>query len=117
MPNEGANDIMTSEKSTNVRIKAIQLALRLLPTGWAGKIAGRLFLGAPPRRRTSEEERAILQTGEELRVRSQGEELHVWRFGVGPAILLVHGWGGSGAQLARFVEPLLEAGFSVLTFD
>jgi len=32
-------------------------------------------------------------------------------------VLLVHGWGGRGAQLASFVEPLVARGFSVLTFD
>jgi alpha-beta hydrolase superfamily lysophospholipase len=27
------------------------------------------------------------------------------------------GWGGRGAQLAAFVEPLLARGFSVVTLD
>jgi pimeloyl-ACP methyl ester carboxylesterase len=32
-------------------------------------------------------------------------------------VVLVHGWGGRGAQLAAFVAPLLEAGYHVILFD
>lgn len=40
------------------------------------------------------------------------------RFGsAGPAVLLLHGWGGRGTQLGFFVKPLLAAGFRVVTFD
>jgi pimeloyl-ACP methyl ester carboxylesterase len=35
----------------------------------------------------------------------------------GPTILLAHGWGGTAAQLSRFVRPLLAAGFHVVAFD
>ncbi|MBI2308972.1 MAG: alpha/beta fold hydrolase [Rhodocyclales bacterium] len=34
-----------------------------------------------------------------------------------PAVLLVHGWGGVGAQLGSFVAPLLARGFRVVWFD
>jgi pimeloyl-ACP methyl ester carboxylesterase len=39
------------------------------------------------------------------------------RLGRGPAVLLVHGWGGRSSQLAAFAPPLLEAGCSVIAFD
>jgi len=32
-------------------------------------------------------------------------------------VLLVHGWGGHGGQFAAFVEPLVSAGFRVVTLD
>jgi pimeloyl-ACP methyl ester carboxylesterase len=38
----------------------------------------------------------------------------------GPAdktVLLVHGWEGRGSQLGAFVDPLVERGFRVVTFD
>lgn len=38
-------------------------------------------------------------------------------WGTGPRVYLVHGWGGHRAQLAAFVEPLVEAGFQVITYD
>lgn len=34
-----------------------------------------------------------------------------------PLVLLVHGWSGRGTQLGSFVEPLLDAGYRVLSFD
>ena len=40
--------------------------------------------------------------------------LAVWQTGPenAPAVLLVHGWGGIGAQLSGFVPPLLARGFA-----
>lgn len=35
----------------------------------------------------------------------------------GPVVLLVHGWGGSAAQMTPLVKPLVESGFQVLAFD
>jgi pimeloyl-ACP methyl ester carboxylesterase len=37
--------------------------------------------------------------------------------GSGPAVLLMHGWGGSSAQLGRLVAPLVKRGFSVAALD
>ncbi len=34
-----------------------------------------------------------------------------------PLIMLVHGWTGRGSQMGAFAEPLLKAGFRVLSFD
>jgi len=33
------------------------------------------------------------------------------------AVLLAHGWGGRGVQMASFVQPLLAAGYRVVWFD
>jgi pimeloyl-ACP methyl ester carboxylesterase len=46
-----------------------------------------------------------------------GHRVRAWRFGDGPVVLLVHGWGGSGGQMAAWLEPLEDAGLSVVTFD
>jgi pimeloyl-ACP methyl ester carboxylesterase len=43
--------------------------------------------------------------------------LPIWAWGQGPVVLLVHGWEGRGSQLGAFVEPLVAAGFRVVTFD
>jgi pimeloyl-ACP methyl ester carboxylesterase len=34
-----------------------------------------------------------------------------------PTVLLVHGWGGWGLQMAYFVKPLLDLGYAVITVD
>jgi pimeloyl-ACP methyl ester carboxylesterase len=76
----------------------------------------RLFLH-PPRRQPSRRERDALAEGEALVVAAGREKLRAWRFGAGPTVLLVHGWGGRGGQLAPLVPPLATAGFSVVAFD
>jgi pimeloyl-ACP methyl ester carboxylesterase len=45
--------------------------------------------------------------------------LAVWQAGpaAAPAVLLVHGWGGRGAQMGSFVDPLLASGYRVVWFD
>lgn len=38
-------------------------------------------------------------------------------WGVGPAIYLVHGWGGWRGQLGSFVDPLVSRGYRAIAFD
>lgn len=88
-------------------------------------LAERLF--TTPRRHTRpERERGVLSTARASTVevtlrapRWNGTRLAVptWRWGVGPAVLLVHGWEGRGSQLGAFVSPLVAAGMSVVAFD
>lgn len=78
--------------------------------------AERLFL-TPPRRAGSSPEREVLAAGEALVIEAGGERLRAWRFGAGPAVLLVHGWGGRGGHLAAFVPPLVAAGCAAVAFD
>ncbi len=63
-------------------------------------------------------EQAILENGNSYRVPFEGGELTVTTWGdAGPAILLMHGWGGSRAQMTGFVNPLLKAGYRVVSYD
>ena len=50
-------------------------------------------------------------------VESQGRTIRGHRWGSGPVVYLVHGWGGNETQLAKLVPPLVTAGFSVVTHD
>ena len=34
-----------------------------------------------------------------------------------PKVLFIHGWSGRGTQCAFFIEPLLQAGFQIISFD
>jgi pimeloyl-ACP methyl ester carboxylesterase len=63
-------------------------------------------------------DQAILERGTADRVPFEGGELAVTTWGsAGPNILLMHGWGGSRAQMTGFVEPLLSAGYRVVAYD
>lgn len=46
-------------------------------------------------------------------------DIAVWQSGpaTAPAVLLSHGWGGSGMQMSSFVEPLLARGYRAVWFD
>jgi pimeloyl-ACP methyl ester carboxylesterase len=39
------------------------------------------------------------------------------KWGSGPVIYLVHGWGGRRGQLDSFVAPLVQSGHTVVAFD
>lgn len=121
-----------SRNSTTVRspaaIRVARVALQtayLLSDELGASLAERLFT-TPKRHARPERERAILASGRQFSVdvllrspRWNGEHTQItaWRWGVGPTVLLVHGWEGRGSQLGALVEPLVAAGLSVVAFD
>jgi pimeloyl-ACP methyl ester carboxylesterase len=77
----------------------------------------RAFFG-PSRYEVKPAEQEILNWGITSRIPFDGGELVVTTWGSsGPAVLLMHGWGGARAQMTGFVDPLLFAGFRVVAFD
>ena len=44
-------------------------------------------------------------------------QIAAWRCGSGPAVLLMHGWGGASAQIAALAPALVARGFSVVALD
>jgi pimeloyl-ACP methyl ester carboxylesterase len=110
------------EKSTTVRSLSPELAKAALRTlermspQLASRFAARLF-ATPGRRAPRAWERSIFAEAEPFQLHAAGTNLRGARIGEGPAVLLVHGWGGGGSQLAAFVPPLLAAGCAVVAFD
>jgi pimeloyl-ACP methyl ester carboxylesterase len=118
----------TQEKSTIVRIRRIvvpRLTLAVVRAsfwllertapGLGARWAERLWFRVP-RDRGSKGGRRPLD-GDRFRVPVPGGSVVGWSFGDGAPVYLVHGWGGSAAQLGAFVEPLVGAGFRVVAFD
>ena len=63
-------------------------------------------------------DRKIIEQGNNYRLPFDGGKLAVTTWGEdGPAVLLMHGWGGARAQMTGFVIPLLDAGYRVVAFD
>ena len=104
-------EYIAMEKSTIVRSSRDS---RLTPLVRTGNRA--LFL-TPRRGRRPGEEIDLLATARARPMRVGARRIETWVWGVGPSVLLVHGWGGRGAQLGPFVGPLVARGFSVVTFD
>ena len=83
-------------------------------------IAKKAYLAffSPPRYDVKSADHEILERGRTYRVPYQSGELAVTTWGEsGPAVLLMHGWGGARAQMTGFVEPLLDAGYRVVAYD
>ncbi len=73
---------------------------------------------SPPKYQVKSSEQASLARGDNLRLPFGDGQLAVTTWGdARPSVLLMHGWGGSRAQMTGFVDPLLEAGYRVLAFD
>lgn len=63
-------------------------------------------------------DRQIIDRGVNYRIPFNGGELAVTVWGeTGPNVLLMHGWGGSRAQMTGFVDSLLSAGYRVVAYD
>jgi pimeloyl-ACP methyl ester carboxylesterase len=105
----------SQENGTNVRSVFMPLAARLAPSLTARWAMERFC--TPPRRPLTPRERAAIMTARPFAVEVGGRRLQAWIWGEGPAVLLAHGWGGRGAQLAAFAPSLIAAGRSVVTFD
>ena len=74
---------------------------------------------SPGKYEVKSSDQAVLEAGINSRVPFGGGELAVttWGNANDPSILLMHGWGGSRAQMTGFVNPLLSAGFRVVAYD
>jgi pimeloyl-ACP methyl ester carboxylesterase len=77
----------------------------------------RAFFG-PSRYEVKPAEQEIIDWGNTYRIQFDGGEVAITTWGSnGPAVLLMHGWGGARAQMTGFVDPLLFAGYRVVAFD
>ena len=110
-----AVDLDQSKNRTNVRIPT--------PSGASPRAASpsigveRLLAGflTAPRHLRPLDEQAALAVADEAVVLAGG--VHAWSWGRGPTVLLVHGWGGRGTQLAPLLPPLVDRGRRVVVFD
>lgn len=84
--------------------------------GVAARWAETIFC-RPPRQQLRPAEVAFLASGHRSAVRSDGQELAVWRWGEGPLVVLTHGWGGRAGRFSALAAALVARGFAVAVFD
>ena len=105
---------------TTARLRALRIVFaiseRLLPAAGAA-MAERMWFTVPPLPGTARREHPDLPPYERLTVDVGGQMVRGRSYGTGPTVLLVHGWGGWGMQLAAFVPPLMATGYRVVTYD
>lgn len=86
---------------------------RMFPA-WAERdIDSRLFL---PNNHGSKQIRAPRGFSENLIDTPKGK-VNLYQFGAGPAVLLVHGWGGGAYQFFSLMRGLQACGFTAIAFD
>lgn len=73
--------------------------------------------GTPQRPPLSEQQQEFLASAERFIVPYTEDYIVAYRWGNGKTVLLVHGWQASAVAMQAFVEPLLQAGYSVVAID
>jgi len=115
---------MASSKSTT-KLK-LPLFLRLTQWGFpkleavAPSLAHRWFkrlFFSPLRFPIPAHEREILHSSSRFSLQVDQHEVKCYTWGNGPVILFVHGWAGRASQFKSFVQPFVEAGYKVISFD
>jgi pimeloyl-ACP methyl ester carboxylesterase len=91
-------------------------AVGTVAPGVAARWAEAIFC-RPPRYAARPAEEAFLATGTRDTVRSEDQDLAVWKWGQGPAVVLAHGWGSRAGRFSALAGSLVEAGFQVVLFD
>lgn len=104
----------SAKKSTNVRaIRSLLSTSEILAPRVGARVATRLWLTLPSPARGGE----LPSGGTTFEIESQRSTVRGQTWGDGPAVYLVHGWGGRASQFAAFVEPMVDTGHTVVLFD
>lgn len=85
----------------------------------ASRFAARIFL-TPFGYKMPDREKAMYEKSkkERIRIKKINREVIVYTYGNSDKkILLAHGWSGSGTQLSKIADQLLERGYSTVSFD
>ncbi len=94
---------------------AARIAIRLTPDSVGCAIAAALATRTR-RLAPTATQRAAMANARALRYGAKG--LHAaWRWGEGPLVVLVHGWGGSAAQMAPLAARLAASGYQAVAID
>jgi len=107
--------------------RLFQIAFRIVETvapTLAGKWAIKLFF-TPLKPKRPRREEALIKDATIQKVSLQESfdksitqpYFVTYSWGKGPVVLLVHGWGGRGSQVATLAQPLVDSGYRVVTFD
>ncbi|WP_242107450.1 alpha/beta hydrolase [Luteimonas aquatica] len=97
-------------------LRAGMRALSMLAPNLAVRAVDRLWF-TPTHAPLRPEAQAFLAGGERLHLRVDGREIAGWSWGAGPAVLVLHGWGGHSGQMQPLAEALVAAGLRAVAID
>ncbi len=118
LPDLKNSTIVRFNKSITYQLlqKSFRTLERYAP-GLGARWAERLWFRIPASGSTAIRRPDWLPDGRRFEVSVNGRQVSGERWGSGPLVYLVHGWGGWGMQFAMFVPLLVESGYSVVTYD
>lgn len=121
-----ASQNSTTDRSISVAVRALRLWFavesRLSPAS-AESRAARIFVTPPRQKRRNSAYLSPNSTTDadikhvELVVRDGAGNVAVTCMGDGPAVMLLHGWGGSAADMRPLANGFARAGYRSVTFD
>ena len=97
-------------------LRAGMATLSRLAPARAADLFDRIWF-TPPRTRPGTDAARWLARGEPIEILVHARPVRAWSWGEGPAVLLVHGWGGNAGQMRAIAGALLERGLRVVAFD
>ena len=108
--------------AANPVFRALRVGLRgseSLPAPWSARLAARVFCTPVPTKLATRHRRAPAGVQvERLAFEDASLTLYHWPAPEGaPRVLLTHGWGGWGLQMAALAEGLARAGFAPIAVD
>ena len=116
------SDLITQQQSNvqqhpvfNAISKVLSLTGSVSPT-LSGKWLNSLWF-KPQSMPLKKEDKSWLSTANTEWVPFNDMEIPVYRWGKGPSILCVHGWGGHSGQFTPMMKELVKKGFQVIAFD
>jgi pimeloyl-ACP methyl ester carboxylesterase len=99
-----------------VALRAVFRTVGVVAPGTAARWGETLFC-RPPAHAMRPGEADFLATGRAFHVPVDGRDVAAWRWGEGPVVLLMHGWGSRASRFRFFVPALLEKGFGAVALD
>lgn len=102
-----------TENNKDIKERIIQYAIRSLPSALAVHLARSIAAKTKPAP-VSDEEQALMARATRISFGPNGSS-SAWSWGAGPAVILVHGWGGRASQMAPLAASLAEQGFQSIT--
>jgi len=122
------NSTESSRRNTRRRRRKPPLQLRLMRLAFSklgllfpsllGRWAYRIWFSTQ-RFNAPKREQLWLEGARQVRIELAGFPVMTYQWGEesAPMVVLVHGWNGRGGQMGAFAEPLVEAGYRVLSYD
>jgi pimeloyl-ACP methyl ester carboxylesterase len=97
-------------------IKIARKLIGILPDAGAFHLA-RLLAERPGSPALKPRDKDVLREATPFRVAADTGYIQAWSWGQGPVVVLVHGWGGRGVQLAMLAQRLAASGYRTVIYD